>query len=312
VEISPASPHLIATPPCPLCEGQRGAPWISSRDLLAGGPGSFTFVQCSRCGLLRLHPRPADLRPNYPDDYEFFVAYERKLGLLPALARWYGHRKRGDIVAQASGRRSGSLLDVGCATGAFLAAMRRRGWCVQGVEPNPSAATIARCRGLQIHHATLETAGLAPGQFDVLTMWDVLEHVPEPLATLRAAAQVLKPGATAIIRIPSPLGLDAGLFGRYWTGLDIPRHFWLLTWAKLKAMLLRVGFAHVERRYDYGPYHMWRYSAEHWIGARAPASLAVAMKSALRSPLAQVATWPFFRAIQRSELNSLLLAVAYR
>ncbi len=292
--------------------GSAAEPWISSRDLLAGGPGSFTFVQCSRCGLLRLHPRPADLRPYYPDNYEFFEAYERKLGPLRALARWYGHRKRGDIVVQASGRQSGSLLDVGCATGAFPAAMRRRGWRVQGVEPSLAAATIARRRGLPIHHATLETADLAPGRFDVLTMWDVLEHVPEPLATLRAAAQLLAPGGAAIIRVPSPLGLDAGLFGRYWTGLDMPRHLWLLTWAKLEAMLLRAGFARVERRYDYGPYHMWRYSTEHWINAHTPAPLASGIKSALRSPLTQIATWPFFRAIERSELNSLLQVVAYR
>jgi SAM-dependent methyltransferase len=207
---------MIPTPHCPLCGAQRGAPLISGRDMMTGQPGSWSFVQCSGCGLVRLHPRPADLAPFYPDDYESYTAHERRLrSPLAALARRYGSLKRARIVEQASGKRGGSLLDVGCASGAFLLEMRRRGWRVQGVEPGAAAAAAARSHGLTVHHGVLETAALMPGSLDALTLWDVLEHVPEPLTTLRAAAAALRPGGVALIRVPNPLGLDARLFGSY-------------------------------------------------------------------------------------------------
>jgi SAM-dependent methyltransferase len=253
------------------------------------------------------------MTPYYPETYEFFFTYERRLrSPLRTLARWYGLYKRTQIVIKACGRHRGSILDVGCASGAFLVAMRGRGWSVQGVEPSAAAVATARSHGLAVHHGVLETAELTPGQFDALTLWDVLEHVPEPLDTLHAAAAALKPGGVVVIRVPNPLGLDARLFGRYWTGLDMPRHLWLYTWRQLKLLLAQAGFAAAQRRWDYTPYHLWRFSAEFWLNDHTPPLLARMLQSMLRSPLTQLATWPCFQTITHSELNSMLLVAAYR
>lgn len=301
----------IPLPPCPCCDGTAGVPWRSGRDRLTGLPGLYTFVACITCGLRRLHPLPDPNTPLYPVDYEFFRLHEEALSSpLRRLARWHSMARRLQLVRRFTRRQAGTLLDVGCATGAFLAFMAAHGWQVQGVEPSSAAATIARQRGLQIHNTVLAT--VAPDQFDVVTLWDVLEHTPDPLATLQAVVRALKPGGVALLRVPNPAGLDAQLFGTYWTGLDFPRHCWLFTWPQLRTICQRVGFGVVTRHWVYSPYVLWRYSAEFWLDAHLPGVLQPWIRPLLRTPLLQVATWPCFRAIQQTELNSMLFIVAQR
>lgn len=302
-----------ALPPCPCCDGTAGIAWRSGHDRLTGLPGVYTFVACTTCGLRRLHPLPDASSVLYPAAYEFFRLHEEPLqSPLRRLARWHSMLRRRQLVCHLSGRQRGALLDVGCATGAFLALMQTHGWQVQGVEPSPAAATIARQRGLQIHNSGLEEAVLTPNQFDVITLWDVLEHIPDPLATLQAARQALKPGGVVLLRVPSPAGLDARLFGTYWTGLDFPRHCWLFTWPQVRTLCQRAGFATVTRHWVYSPYVLWRYSAEFWLDDHLPRALQPWIRPLLRSPLLQAATWPCFRAIQQTEWNSMLFVVAQR
>lgn len=304
---------MIALPPCPCCDDVHGHPWHSGHDRLTRLPGRYHFIACATCGLVRLHPLPAADTPLYPDTYEFFRLHEEAIrSPLRRLARWHSLFRRWQLVRRFSGRSAGVLLDVGCATGAFLAFMAAHGWQVQGVEPSPRAAAIARQRGLPIHNRVLTEAALSPDTFDVVTLWDVLEHIPDPLDTLRAAGRVLKPGGVIIVRVPSPDGLDAQLFGSYWTGLDLPRHCWLFTWAQLRILCQRAGFAAVTRQAVYSPYVLWRYSAEFWLDDHLPPLARPWIRPLLRSPLLQIATWPFFRVIQATPLNSMLLVVARR
>lgn len=287
-------------------------PWRSGQDRLTGLPGVYTFVQCTGCGLRRLYPRPALDVALYPDDYEFFRQHEeRVLSPLRRLARWHSHFRRYQLVRRFSSQETGSLVDVGCATGAFLAFMATRGWQVQGVEPSATAATIARQRGLFIHNHRLTEAPISAETFDVVTLWDVLEHIPDPLPTLQAAAQALKPGGVLLVRVPTP-ALDARLFGSYWAGLDVPRHEWLFTWESLRTLCQRAGFTTVTRYWPYSPYVLWRYSLEFWLDEHLPRRAQSWIRPLLRTPVLQAALWPFFRAIQRTDLNSMLFVVAQR
>lgn len=300
-------------PPCPCCDDVRGRPWCSGSDRLTGLPGVYHFVACATCGLVRLHPLPAAETPLYPADYEFFRLHEEEIrSPLRRLARWHSLFRRLQLVRRYSGRADGRLLDVGCATGAFLAFMAKHGWQTEGVEPSASAAAIARQRGLLIHNSVVAEAPLRTEHFDVVTLWDVLEHIPDPLVTLRAIHRVVKPGGVVIIRVPSPAGLDAKLFGSYWTGLDIPRHCWLFRWEQLATICQRAGFATVTRHWPYSPYVLWRYSLEFWLDAHLPRQAQPWIRPLLRSPLLQLATWPFFRLLQATSLNSMLLVVAQR
>ncbi len=110
----------------------------------------------------------------------------------------------------------GSLLDVACYTGVFLDVAAARGWRVTGLEPSRWAAAEAARKGHPVHHGTLRTAGWEPGRFDVVTMWDALEHFTDPVQELRRARAVTRPGGYLVL---STMRVDcalARLLGRRW------------------------------------------------------------------------------------------------
>src|SRR5205085_8920272 len=102
-------------------------------------------------------------------------------------------------------RQAGRLLDVGCGTGLFLAEMQTSGrWQLSGLEPTHDAAAYVRRRlGIPVIEQLFEEADLPPASQDVITLWHVLEHVMSPMATLRKAGELLKPGGYLILAIPS-------------------------------------------------------------------------------------------------------------
>jgi SAM-dependent methyltransferase len=138
----------------------------------------------------------------------------------------------------------GYLLDVGCGTGIFLAeAIRRRRWEVIGVEPNEYAATYARQRlGINIFIERFTKVHLPAGAFDIITMWNVLEHFDKPIANLRYAYHLLHDGGWLVLSIPNLESLDARLFGAYWVGWDLPRHLYLFPRRVLRNILTQIGF----------------------------------------------------------------------
>ncbi len=106
------------------------------------------------------------------------------------------------LFERALGRR-GRFLDVGCGTGAALAAARDLGWDAEGVEPSSSAAAAARLRGLTVRSATLDQAGYDDASFDAVWLSHVVEHVPDPVTLMREVARVLAPGGMAMVSVPN-------------------------------------------------------------------------------------------------------------
>jgi SAM-dependent methyltransferase len=164
------------------------------------------------------------------------------------------HRARAaaslEIVRRHHG--PGRLLDVGCSAGFFLACALAAGWEAQGVELSDDAAELARRRGLDVVTGTIELAELAPRSFDVVTMWDVLEHVEDPLATLRQAAELLGDGGLLFVSTPNVDGLFprfsyrlARLAGR-WPHPEPPRHLFQFSKATLGRFLREAGFETIE------------------------------------------------------------------
>ncbi len=235
----------LETACCPLCEDEVGELVWPMRDRLCGLPGSFALVRCAGCGLLYLNPRPvpAYIHVYYPESYESFI--RQRTGRLPPWQRYslrYGLWKRCRLVLRY--KRGGRLLDLGCGTGQFLAEMGRYpSWKLAGVEPNTEAADFARrALGLDVHPGDLFSARFPDHHFDVVTMWDVLEHLYEPVSTLREIGRVLKPDGVLILRTPSLDSWDARVFGRYWAGLDSPRHLAVYSRRTIEKLLARAGF----------------------------------------------------------------------
>jgi SAM-dependent methyltransferase len=114
---------------------------------------------------------------------------------------------------------AGRLLDVGCASGLFLSLAAKAGWTVEGIEPSEALhqkAALALAGKGEVHLGTLEQTKLAAGSFDAITMWDVLEHVPEPVEFLARCQSLLKPDGRLYLNIPNLDSKEARLLGKRW------------------------------------------------------------------------------------------------
>lgn len=228
---------------CPLCGQDRPAALFTATDRLGLSPDVHTLVRCGNCGMAYLDPRPADdeLMRCYPAEY-WGGRVKGPAEILRGLEERLKENYKLDAVSKA-GLTGGRLLDVGCGRGEFIALLKGRGFEVAGLEPGEQAARRGREEfGLDIMHGTLGAISLQTGSFDALTMWHVLEHLPQPLAALTEAARVLRPGGTLILALPDFGGWQAGRFKGGWFGIDAPRHLSHFTRATLTDMLSRAGF----------------------------------------------------------------------
>ena len=132
------------------------------------------------------------------------------------------------------------LLDVGCGNGAFLAHMRRLGWEVHGLEPDPDACAAAAAAGIDVSVGTLADVTWPEATFQAVTMSTVLEHLPDPRATLQACRRLLAPGGMLHIVTPNTEALGAERFGAHWRGLEAPRHLVLFNRSGVDAAARRL------------------------------------------------------------------------
>ena len=201
----------------------------------------FHVVRCVPCGFVYLNPRPDDgeLARHYP---AFAHAATPRLTDIPAAFLW----RIGQIERRAG---SGRLLDVGCGDGRFLAAVLQRGWDVCGLDNSPGAIQAARQQlGDRVTLTTLREASYPPDSFDVVSLFEVLEHLPDVLGHLREISRLLKPGGLICLSVPNFASLERVVFGRWWAGLDVPRHLQQFTPKSLRFFLERAGFEVLELR----------------------------------------------------------------
>lgn len=214
-------------------------------DLLLNRPGDFRLMRCRHCGLIYQNPRLTleELPSYYPEEYQpYRQDIDAQDSALQRFDAQFGLNRRCRQLIRHHPQPA-QLLDVGCATGLFLNTMRQYDWQVTGVELSPYASEYARRTfGLEVITGTLESAQLPNNAFDVVTLWDVLEHVVDPKITLKEISRILKPGGLLALSLPNPTAFEASLFGASWVGWDRPRHLHLFTPAILKNYLQDAGF----------------------------------------------------------------------
>lgn len=245
---------------CPLCHSDNITEAFVGLDRMYGKAGRFPVFHCHDCNLYFLGNKLTieELGNFYPDTYyayegsqhkdkkrSYFKTKELELRRRveqKAFAIFLGYpspedssflvtflakRKKKKFEQLPPYTESGHLLDVGCGGGTYLSAMRKLGWNVEGVEPGHSGCEACRAQNIQVHEGTLEDANLPSESFDFIRFEHVLEHVPEPLPTLKEAKRILKPGGTIRVMVPNMRSIPARWFGTYWYHLDTPRHlFW--------------------------------------------------------------------------------------
>lgn len=201
---------------CLLCDSEGKILYQNLRDRFFSAPGIWALLQCPKCGLIWLNPRPVDedIGKLYEDYCTHQITIPRfarlrgiiensilaaRLGydslassslqkILGKALSWIGPiREIAELSVMAlESHPKGKLLDVACGNGVFLAKMRDLGWEVTGVEPDEQAVKVAReYYGLDVYKGTLEEVGFQDNTFDAIILSHVIEHVPNPISTLR-------------------------------------------------------------------------------------------------------------------------------
>jgi 2-polyprenyl-3-methyl-5-hydroxy-6-metoxy-1,4-benzoquinol methylase len=132
----------------------------------------------------------------------------------------------------------GRILDIGAGTGDFLSVAKQNGWQTIGVEPSDKAKEIALKKGVSFVEQTSE---LENHSFDVITMWHVLEHVPNLDTQIKELKRLLKPDGTLIIAVPNFKSFDAKYYGKFWAAYDVPIHFWHFSKTAIKLLFEKEG-----------------------------------------------------------------------
>jgi 2-polyprenyl-3-methyl-5-hydroxy-6-metoxy-1,4-benzoquinol methylase len=195
------------------------------------------IVECLHCGYVYANPRLTEeqLLAAYAAVEDNTYVQERQ-GRELTFQRHLQHMEK--ILGVANGR---ALLDVGAYIGVFVEVAAAAGWQVCGVEPSTWAVTEAQKRGLPVIEGTQDTPDLQAKRFDVLTMWDVIEHVVDPMAELRKAHHLLKPGGWVVVHTMDVDSLAARLMGSHWPWL-MDMHLHYFSQATLAQMMRNVGF----------------------------------------------------------------------
>jgi SAM-dependent methyltransferase len=235
-----------------------------------GPDGGVAFVECRRCGLRRIDPRPSpELLGQYYGaqsgaGYNAYAgrrrhgwrqqAWEclrdgashpsrqnlmsRALGpITGALARWFF-----DINVDLERRAGLRVLEVGCGYGDLLLYLRSRGCEVLGTDISPDAAAKAAEYGLEVRCGEFARLGLPAAHYDVAILSHSLEHVPDPNVELRDLARVLKPGGHLYIAVPNGCAGALEIYGPHWPHLCFPLHLWMYTPESLATLLRKHGF----------------------------------------------------------------------
>jgi SAM-dependent methyltransferase len=206
---------------CPTCSSGQVATLLSAPDRFHGRKQIYRLNRCQACGTVWLHdpPAPAEMGQHYTEDYHRAIALAGE-GTKSAMARWKDQVKR-----IASCKAGGDLLDIGCSSGGFLSTMKGPAWNLSGIEMEESTAQRAReISGASVFVGDVMDAPFPRGSFDVITCFDVLEHVYSPRQFLGKVSEWLKPGGIYYALMPNIDSWEARLFGSHWFGLELPRH----------------------------------------------------------------------------------------
>jgi len=283
---------------CNLCNGTDYVERFTVPDLLLDRKEiKATFVQCTSCGLIYQNPRPDqdEIAEHYPPGYDSYNIGVNSTSFLQNAVFRYGISKRRRFVTRV--KSEGRLLDIGCATGQFLRGMQRHpDFELFGVEIDHDAARVARSKyGLNVFNGRLEEAGFPDSHFDAVTLWDVLEHLPDPSASLMEIHRILKPDGVLLIRIPNGGSWDAKIFGKYWAGVDAPRHLYIFDPQTIAALTKKTGFKILRTNGNLGSYNSAVISLRFWLASKNVAEKnRQRMEKILIHPIARLLTAPLF------------------
>lgn len=235
---------------CNLCDLDDVRILFSKRDKFGISDEAFNVVECRACGLLYVNPRPSaeEMGTFYPETY----SWKETLGADSFLTRHvrgleknYRYHLLKDEVAKVikvTGRNSGKVLDVGCGTGDRLDVFRGRTFETHGVETSHSADYARDHLKLDVRKGDLFSAHFPDACFDIVTLYHVLEHTPNPLEVCHEVYRILKKKGFLVIQVPNKESLQCRMFKGRWAAFDVPRDLYYFGTQTLGHVLRKAGF----------------------------------------------------------------------
>lgn len=220
---------------CIICKKSTGVWWFSKN--------GHDLYRCSECALIFVSPIPTSTAAVYSENY--FCGANEGFGYVN-----YDEDKQADLsaftkylhVIEANKPNRGTLLDIGAATGSFVAEAKKSGWIASGLEISEYAAAAGRKKGLAIKTGTVDSTDFSPESFDVITLWDVFEHFPNPRTALTKINTWLKPGGLLVMNLPDAGSWYAHTMGKHWQLIIPPEHLHLFNTHNLTKLLNEYTF----------------------------------------------------------------------
>ncbi len=234
---------------CPLCGHNN---FVLVYDL------ETPVVRCEECDLLFLNPQPRVSHQEFYDESYYYGTSTRKnaednenvLNAEKIVNRLESCRAVVDLIMRHQ-PDPGRWLDIGCGPGFLLSQAKERGWRCTGLDSSPFAPKFARERfGLEdVHSGLIEDASFEKGSFDVISMQHVIEHLYEPVSTMREVADLLKPGGLLYLETPDICSGSAKKDGPDWLHIKIPEHVLYFSEQTIRLLLKKIGCEVVEVRH---------------------------------------------------------------
>ena len=199
--------------------------FITVKDFSVSGE-SFSLLLNEEYQILKTHPQPTlDKLGSYYEFEDYISHTDGKRTLFEKMYHFIKRKAIRDKVKLINSYQplKGRILDIGAGTGDFLLECKNQNWDILGIEPNDKAKGIAVGKGIKFGD-TIEK--LESNSFDVITMWHVLEHVPDVEHQVAELKRLLKPSGTIIIAVPNFKSYDAKYYKEFWAAYDVPRHLW--------------------------------------------------------------------------------------
>ncbi len=225
--------HSSETLICALCGGLHALYTVKD---------GYRLLRCKGCGHGIIWPMPTSVEAVY--DKEYFAGAKEGHGYgnydadKEPMRNFYINAL---AYAESLVRKPGFIFDIGAATGFFLEIAQERGWKVAGVEISAYAAQLAQKKGIAVQSGVLKDAQLdAP--VDVATLWDVIEHVQDPIQEMQQVSRILKPGGIVLFTTPDFRSGYARLLGKRWHAIVPPEHLHFFTRQSMRLLLEQTGF----------------------------------------------------------------------
>ncbi len=233
---------------CDLCGNENFSTYLESKDYFLTQE-EFTIVKCQNCGFLFVNPRPSPLEISRYYKSDNYISHSTKqkglLNKVYILIRKINHKKKYKIISKY--KSVGSIFDIGCATGEFLNYLKKNGWEISGIEPDETARNFAKkTYDLDVYKEEI-LAEINENNFDIVTMWHVLEHVHDINERINQIYRILKKDGITIIAVPNAASKDAAIYQNFWAGYDLPRHLYHFKFDTIKALFEKNGFYFLEK-----------------------------------------------------------------